>query len=35
MEMPELAETLGRKMLNGEITREKAIEIIKEKYKLD
>lgn len=34
MEMPALAEVLGRKMLNGEITREKAIEAVKEKYGL-
>lgn len=34
MELPPLAESLGRKMLKGEITREEGIKAIKEKYNL-
>lgn len=34
MELPTLAESLGRRMLKGEITQKEGIEIIKEKYGL-
>jgi len=34
MELPPLAESLGRRMLKGEITQKEGIEIIKEKYQL-
>lgn len=35
MELPPLAESLGIRMLKGEITRKEGIELIKEKYQLN